>query len=84
VTAPDEKTLKTATDDVVDAVKGQPGIGPVSSNLSASLPYIAVHVDLKKAAGIGLSEVAVGSLVANEMQPQQIGTVEIESTNLTV
>ncbi|WP_353618952.1 efflux RND transporter permease subunit [Microbacterium sp. ASV49] len=84
VTAPDDKTLQTATDSVVSAVKGQPGIGQVSSNLSASLPYIAVRVDLAKAAGLGLSEVAVGSLVANEMQPQQIGTVEIDSTNLTV
>ena len=34
-----------ATDAVVDAVSGAEGIGRVSSNLSASLPYIAVTVD---------------------------------------
>ncbi|MCR2762638.1 efflux RND transporter permease subunit [Microbacterium sp. zg.B48] len=84
VTAPDSATLQEATDAVVDAVTGAEGIGQVSSNLSASLPYIAVVVDSEKAASLGLSEVAVGALVSNTMQPQQIGAVEIEDTTLTV
>jgi multidrug efflux pump subunit AcrB len=84
VTAPDEATLQEATDSVVDAVTGAEGIGQVSSNLSASLPYIAVVVDRDKAASLGLSEVAVGALVSNTMQPQSIGTVEIDDTALTV
>jgi multidrug efflux pump subunit AcrB len=84
VTAPDSATLAEATDDVVTAVTGADGVGQVSSNLSASLPYIAVTVDADKAAALGLSEVAVGALVANTMQPQQIGTVEIDDTTLTV
>ena len=84
VTAPDSATLQEATDDVVTAVTGADGVGQVSSNLSASLPYIAVVVDADKAASLGLSEVAVGALVSNTMQPQQIGTVEIDDTSLTV
>jgi multidrug efflux pump subunit AcrB len=84
VTAPDGTTLQTATDAVVAAVKGKSGIGQVSSNLSASLPYIAVTVDRDKAARLGLSEVAVGALVSDTMQPQSIGTVQIDETNLTV
>ncbi|WP_314502988.1 efflux RND transporter permease subunit [uncultured Microbacterium sp.] len=84
VTAPDSATLQDATDVVVDAVTGAEGVGQVSSNLSASLPYIAVTVDSEKAASLGLSEVAVGALVAASGQPQQIGTVEIEDTTLTV
>jgi multidrug efflux pump subunit AcrB len=84
VTAPDSATLEDATDVVVDAVTGADGIGQVSSNLSASLPYIAVTVDSEKAASLGLSEVAVGALVSASGQPQQIGTVEIEDTTLTV
>ena len=37
-----------------------------------------------QAASLGLSEVAVGALVSNTMQPQRIGTVEIDDTALTV
>ena len=42
VTAPDSQTLQEATDAVVAAVSDAEGIGQVSSNLSASLPYISV------------------------------------------
>lgn len=84
VTAPDSSTLEEATDAVITAVDGQEGVGQVTSNLSASLPYIAVTVDRDKAAELGLSEVAVGALVSNTMQPQSIGSVEIDDTSLTV
>lgn len=84
VTAPDSATLQEATDEVVAAVDGGEGVGQVSSNLSASLPYIAVTVDREAAAALGLSEVAVGALVSNTMQPQSIGSVEIDDTALTV
>ena len=84
VTAPDADTLQTATDAVVEAVDAAEGVGQVSSNLSASLPYIAVTVDRERAAELGLSEVAVGALVSNTMQPQSIGSVEIDGTSLTV
>lgn len=84
VTAPDSETLQTATDAVIAAVDGTDGVGQVTSNLAASLPYIAVTVDRDKAAQLGLSEVAVGALVSNTMQPRSIGTVEIDDTSLTV
>ena len=75
---------QVSTDDVVSALEGEEGIGQVTSNLSASLPYVAVNVDRDKAASLGLSEVTVGALVANTMQPRSIGTVEIDGTGLTV
>ena len=84
VTAPDSTSLQTATDAVVGALEGKDGIGQVTSNLSASLPYVAVAVDRDTAASLGLSEVTVGALVANTMQPRQIGTVEVDDTALTV
>ncbi|MFJ6651613.1 efflux RND transporter permease subunit [Microbacterium sp. NPDC091313] len=84
VTAPDGGTLQQATDAVVAALQGQEGVGQITSNLSASLPYVAVTVDRRKAADIGLSEVAVGGIVSNTMQPKQAGTVEIDGRSLTV
>ncbi|GAA4480615.1 efflux RND transporter permease subunit [Microbacterium panaciterrae] len=95
VTAPDEKTLAAATDALVAELK-HPSAGAstgsaagtalsqVSSNLSASLPYIAVQVDRAAAAQHGLSEVAVGGIVSQAMRPQQLGSVEIDGSALTV
>ena len=84
VTAPDAGVLRDATDEVIAAVEGEDGIEQVESNLSASLPFVAVTVDREAAASLGLSEVSVGALVSNTMQPRQVGTVEIDDTSLTV
>ncbi|UNK70534.1 efflux RND transporter permease subunit [Microbacterium sp. H1-D42] len=84
VTAANGADLQTATDAMVKELDGRDGIGQVSDNLAASLPYIAVVVDRDKAAQHGLSEVAVGSMVSDAMRPQQIGSVEIDDTALTV
>lgn len=84
VTAPDQATLEAATDEVVASLDDVEGVGQVSSNLSASLPYVAVTVDRDAAADLGLSEVAVGALVSGTMQPRSIGSVEIDETSVTV
>ena len=84
VTAPDQGTLEEATDAVVASMDDVDGVGQVTSNLSASLPYVAVTVDRDAAADLGLSEVAVGALVSSTMQPRSIGAVEIDDTALTV
>ena len=91
VTAPDEKTLNDAADALVKELKHPSTgsgtaavIGQVSSNLSASLPYIAVQVDRAAAAQAGLSEVAVGGIVSQAMRPQRLGSVEIDGSSLTV
>ncbi|PZU47031.1 MAG: hydrogenase expression protein [Microbacterium sp.] len=84
VTAPDAPSLQDATDAVVAALDGKDGVGQVTSNLSASLPYVAVDVDRDKAASLGLSEVTVGALVANTMQPRQVGTVELDGRGVRI
>ncbi|MCT9002270.1 efflux RND transporter permease subunit [Microbacterium memoriense] len=84
VTAPSADALQAATDAVVTALDSKDGIGQVTSNLSASLPFVSVLVERDAASALGLSEVAVGGLVANTMQPRQVGSVEIDDTSLTV
>lgn len=84
VTAPDDATLSEATDAVVAKMTDADGVSQVTSNLAASLPYIAVTVDRAKAAAAGLSEVAVGGLVSNTMRSEQIGSVEIDSSTVSV
>ena len=84
ITAPNGEALAEATTAVSEEVKGRDGVGQVTDNLAASLPYIAVVVDREAAAARGLSEVAVGSLVSNTMRPQQAGSIELNDTALTV
>ncbi|UGS25330.1 efflux RND transporter permease subunit [Microbacterium resistens] len=84
VSAPDSETLATATDALVAELTDADGVRQVSSNLSASLPFVAVQVDRAAAATYGLSEVAVGGMVSQAMRPQQVGTVEIDGSSLTV
>lgn len=84
VSATGAEQLQQATDDLVAALDGRDGIGEVTDDLAASLPYIAVEVDREAAAARGLSEVAVGGIVSGAMRPQQVGSVEIDGTALTV
>ncbi|MGL3149228.1 efflux RND transporter permease subunit [Microbacterium sp. A82] len=84
ISAPNGETLTEATEAVTAELDGREGIGAVSNNLAASLPYIAVVVDRQAAADVGLSEVAVGSIVSSTMRPQQIGSIELDDSALTV
>lgn len=84
ITAPNGDALAEATAAVSDELKGRDGVGQITDNLAASLPYIAVVVDRQAAADRGLSEVAVGSLVSSTMRPQQAGSIELNDTALTV
>ncbi len=84
VSASNADDLDTATAALVDELADRDGIGQVTDNLAAALPYLAVVVDRAAASERGLSEVAVGGIVSNTMRPQQLGTVEIDDTALTV
>ncbi len=81
VTAPSAEALEEATRVLTEEIAGRDGVGAVSNNLAASLPYLAVVVDREAAAARGLSEVAVGSLVSATMRPQQIGSIEMEGAS---
>jgi multidrug efflux pump subunit AcrB len=65
-------------------VEGLDAIKESSSNLAASRPYIAVTVDRDAAGAVGLSELALGTLVSQAMQPSVIGSVVIDETTLSV
>lgn len=84
VTASTGAALTDATQRLTKAVAKLPSIRQATSNLAASMPYIAVKVDKAKAAAVGLTEVAVGSIVSQAMQPTAIGTVAIDDRTLTI
>ncbi len=84
VTAPDPDTLQTATETVLTAVGDLPGTAEAGSNLQAAQPVISVVVDRDAAADIGLSEVAVGGIVSQAVQPFRVGSLEIENSSVDI
>ena len=84
VSAPDQQALAEASDAVVAALKEQPGLKQVESDLSTSRPYLAIVVDRSKAASAGLSEAAVASMVSQQMQPRQIGQIVLDDTGVNI
>ncbi len=84
ITAPDATTLQDASTQILEAMRDLDVTRQAESNLSATQPYIAIEVDRAKAAGVGLSEVAVGGIVAEAMLPAPVGSVELDGTTLSV
>ncbi|MET0933244.1 MAG: efflux RND transporter permease subunit [Mycetocola sp.] len=84
ITAPNQETLREATDAVTAAAEDLSGMRQVTNNLSDSRPYVAVQVDRLSAAEAGYSEVALGSIVSGAMQPSTIGTVVIDETTVSI
>ncbi|MCJ1695551.1 efflux RND transporter permease subunit [Rathayibacter caricis] len=84
LTTASQSDLQSANDALLEALRGTDGISQAESNLSSSLPYIAVRVDRAAAAQAGLSEVAVGTIVSQALQPSQAGTVVIEDRTLSI
>jgi len=84
ITAPDADSLDDASGIIVDAMRKLDVAQQVESNLSETQPYIAIQVDREKAAAVGLSEVAVGGIVAEAMLPAPVGTVEVDGSTLNI
>jgi multidrug efflux pump subunit AcrB len=84
ITAASDADLQAASDDILAAVGDLDSVTQVSSNLAASRPYVAVTIDRTKAATAGLSELALGTLVSQAMQPSSIGSIVIDEATLSV
>ncbi len=80
----DQSQLQAANDTLVTTLRALPEAAQVQSNLSASSPYIAVKVDRAKAAGVGLSEAAVGAMVSRSIQSARVGSIVIDNTSLSI
>jgi HAE1 family hydrophobic/amphiphilic exporter-1 len=84
ITATTQDDLRAAADAVLTAVEDLSVTAEATSNLSETQPYIAVVVDREKAAKAGLSELAIGSMVSQAMQPTQVGTAVIDEKTMSI
>ena len=84
VTAGSDADLRTASKALIAKAEKISGVSSVTSNLSASLPYIAVEINRQAAAKDGLTEFQVGSAVSQAMNPTSSGSIVIGDTTLDV
>ncbi|MEW2381787.1 efflux RND transporter permease subunit [Micromonospora sp. NPDC047707] len=78
VQAADPATLTRAADEVVAAMDGLSGVEDVTTSLATQVDRVEVTVDRAKAAGVGLSEAAVGQLVAQAYRGTPLGQVTLD------
>jgi len=74
----DADALRTAATTVRDAMAEVEGMRDVTSNLEESAPRVEVQVDRAKAAARGLSEAAIGQLVAQAFRGTPIGSIDVD------
>jgi HAE1 family hydrophobic/amphiphilic exporter-1 len=84
VRAADPDKLAAATEELLAEVQQLEITAQAESNLAVTQPYLAIEVDRQKAADAGLSEIAVGGIVAEAMLPAAVGSVTIDNTVLSV
>ncbi|HEY1531451.1 MAG TPA: efflux RND transporter permease subunit [Galbitalea sp.] len=82
VTAGSSADLAAASKALIARTEKLSGVSSVTSNLSASLPYIGVVIDRAAAANDGLTELQVGSAVAQAMNPSSTGSIVVGDTTL--
>ena len=84
ITANNQADLAEASTAVLAQVQDLSATAEASSNLSSTQPYISVNVDRVLAAQAGLSEIAVGGIVAESMLPAAVGSVVIDEKTLSI
>ncbi|AUS80542.1 hydrogenase expression protein [Actinoalloteichus sp. AHMU CJ021] len=77
VQASNQDDLLTASDLVRETVEGVDDVTDVTSDLSESVPRVRVAVDREAAAALGLSEGAIGQLVAQTFRGAPVGELTI-------
>jgi len=82
--AADGDALADATSALLAEVQDLDITTQAESNLAVTQPYLSIEVDRATAAEYGLSEIAVGGIVANSMLPAAVGSVTIDDTVLSV
>ncbi|GAB3159823.1 efflux RND transporter permease subunit [Micromonospora sonneratiae] len=78
VQATDPEVLARATEQARQALADTPEVKDVTTNLTGNTPRIEVTVDRAAAARVGMSEAAVGQLVAQAFRGSPVGRVVLD------
>jgi HAE1 family hydrophobic/amphiphilic exporter-1 len=78
VTAKDDQTLEDGVNAVEKAMTNVAEVSDVTNSLAEKQRTLRVKVDRKAAARLGLTENAVGGIVAAQMRPSSIGSLNVD------
>ncbi|MGF0122233.1 MULTISPECIES: efflux RND transporter permease subunit [unclassified Pseudoclavibacter] len=84
LTAPDAETLREASDQVVATLTGVEELGEVTSDLDETRPFVQMDIDQATAAQYGLSQTAIGGIVAQQLQPTPVGSLTVDGASVQV
>lgn len=82
--APTPDALAQTSEAVTAALRGKSGIREVRPSLNDTRPYVQLDINRQAAAQLGLSELAVGAMVAEQVGEQPVGEVIIEGESVQV
>jgi HAE1 family hydrophobic/amphiphilic exporter-1 len=84
LTAPNDVVLREGITAVQSAMTGTANVTDLTNSLADVQRTLKVQVNRLKAAKLGLTEVAVSGIVANTMNPQSIGKINIENVSTSI
>lgn len=84
LTGDDPEVVRTATLQVLEAVRGVPGVRDVSSAAEASLPEVAVKVDPQKALAVGMTGAQVAQQIRELTAGQTVTDVRLNGERMDV
>ncbi|WP_258065792.1 efflux RND transporter permease subunit [Pseudoclavibacter sp. RFBA6] len=84
LTAPDAETLREASDQVVASLTGVAELGEITSDLDETRPFVQMDIDQATAAQYGLSQTAIGGIVAQQLQPTPVGSLTVDGSSVQV
>ena len=84
VLAPNDEKLLDAINAIQSAMQGTPNVSEITNSLADKQRTLRVTVDREAAAAKGLTEVAVGGIVASKLRPSSIGKLNIENVETDI
>ncbi|GAA3552621.1 hypothetical protein GCM10022197_04590 [Microlunatus spumicola] len=84
ISGDDEKTLRTASDELLTLVKQVPQLTDVTSNLADERPLLRVAINRTRAAELGFTQAEIGSAVSTALQGSKAGTITLNSDTTDV
>ena len=79
ITADDPAMIEDATSALLAALRDNPDLGNLASDLVKATPEIQVRVDAAKAVAAGLTTAQVGGLIRGILTPQTLGRIQLGS-----
>lgn len=84
VSAPDEERLAEGVAALQQSMRGVANVSSITSSLAAAERVLEIEVDRVAAAEVGLTETAISGIVASQLRPSPLGTVNLEGKAVAV